>query len=132
MLFCKIRKFLSCASKSIFSEVIIFSGCYPIVCKALRMKLYLHMWNCALVVTSLCPITWQEYIKYELKENKSFVDIFKLMNLFPKTNDLEIRLSLANSWTWLLFLQILTFLYHLFLWQLTFADFLSSELNPFI
>ena len=103
MLFCKIRKFLSCASKSIFSEVIIFSGCYPIVCKALRMKLYLHMWNCALVVTSLCPITWQEYIKHELKENKSFVDIFKLMNLFPKTNDLEIRLSLANSWTWLLF-----------------------------
>lgn len=103
MLFCKIRKFLSCASKSIFSEVIIFSGCYPIVCKALRMKLYLHMWNCALVVTSLCPITWQEYIKYELKENKSFVDIFKLMNLFPKTNDLEIRLSLANSWTSLLF-----------------------------
>lgn len=103
MLFCKIRKFLSCASKSIFSEVIIFSGCYPIVCKALRMKLYLHMWNCALVVTSLCSITWQEYIKYELKENKSFVDIFKLMNLFPKTNDLEIRLSLANSWTWLLF-----------------------------
>lgn len=103
MLFCKIRKFLSCASKSIFSEVIIFSGCYPIVCKALRMKLYLHMWNCALVVTSLCPITWQEYIKYELKENKSFVDIFKLMNLFPKTNDLEIRSSLANSWTWLLF-----------------------------
>lgn len=103
MLFCKIRKFLSCASKSIFSEVIIFSGCYPIVCKALRMKLYLHMWNCALVVTSLCPITWQEYIKYELKENKSFVYIFKLMNLFPKTNDLEIRSSLANSWTWLLF-----------------------------